>query len=359
MLDCFKVPEEIAVRVEHRKMHTLVHAIFRSLAMSEEAAKDAADVLIYADLRGIDSHGISNMLPTYVEGLRNGTINSRPTMTCTQDSAATLSFDCDRGLGLAQGRTLMAAAMERARTQGIAYVTGYNSSHYGACAYYVHQAVSESLIGISMTTGSVKVTPTFGAERLVGLNPLGFGVPAGDEIPFIFDAAMSSVASNKIKTLQRLDRNVLPGWISDQEGTPIMEATHVPRDFMILPLGGTREIGSHKGFSLAMMIEILCGVLTGTGGGPHRCQGNAHCFIALDIRRFTELSEFKQEMDAYLRSILDCRPAPGHDRVIYAGVLEHESEINRNTRGIPYHPDVISWLRDLSSELGINQDKVG
>ena len=353
MLDCFKVPEEIAVRVAHQVMHPLVQEIFQSFAMPDEAAKAATDVLLYADLRGIDSHGVSNMMPAYVADFRKSIINPNPVMSCTQDFAGTLSFDCDRGLGLAQGHTLMSVAMERARTQGIAFVTGYNSNHYGACAYYVHQAVAENLIGMSMTTGSLKVAPTFGAERMVGLNPLGFGVPTESEIPFIFDAAMSSVASNKIKTLQRLDRKVLPGWISDLAGTPIMKATDVPEDFMILPLGGTREIGSHKGFSLAMMIEILCGVLTGTGGGLHRRQGNSHCFIAIDIARFTDVSVFKQEMDDYLRSILDCKPATGHERVVYAGVLEHEAKIDRCKLGIPYHPEVISWLQRLAHELRI------
>ena len=353
MLECFKVPEEIAVRVDTRVMRALVQAVLESLGMPVTAAKDATDVLLYADMRGIDSHGVSNMLPVYVDGLREGDINPNPTMKCTHDCAGTLSFDCNGGLGLAQGRTLMAFAMERTLTHGIACVTGYNSSHYGACAYYVHQAVSENLIGISMTTGSLKVAPTFGAEQLVGLNPLGFGVPTKDEIPFIFDAAMSSVASNKIKTLRRLDREVLPGWICDEEGTPIMATSEVPEQFMILPLGGTREIGSHKGFSLAMIIEILCGVLTGTGGGPYRRQGNAHCFIALDIERFTGLTEFKQDMDVYLRSILDCKPAAGHERVIYAGILEHEAEIDRERHGIPYHPEVISWLREFATKQGI------
>lgn len=324
--------------------------------MTEEGAKHASDALLYADLRGIDSHGVSNMLPKYVSGLRSGVINPKPNLSCSQDFAATLAFDCDQGLGLEQGHTLMSVAIDRARTQGVAYVTGYNGNHYGTCAHFVHQAVTEDLIGISMTTGSLKVTPTFGSEQLVGLNPLGFGVPAGTEIPFIFDAAMSAVASNKIKTLQRLDRKVLPGWIADAAGNPVMESINVPQDFMILPLGGTRELGSHKGFSLAMMIEILCGVLTGSGGGPHRHQGHAHCFIAIDIARFSEIAKFKHEMDTYLRAILDCKPAPGHARVIYAGVLEHEAEIDRRNHGIPYHPEVVSWLQTLAHDLNINHN---
>ena len=353
MLDCFKLPEEISVRVDRHTMQSLIEAIFRSFSMPENAARAATDVLLYADLRGIDSHGVSNMMPSYVAGFRDKRINPNATMSCTEDYAGTLSFNCDRGLGLAQGGALMEIAMARAKEQGIAFVTGYNGSHYGACAYYVHQAVRENLIGISMTTGSLKVLPTFGAEQLVGLNPLGFGVPTGTEIPFIFDAAMSSVASNKIKTLQRLDHEVLPGWISDDLGTPLMKPTKIPDEFMILPLGGTREIGSHKGFSLAMMIEILCGVLTGTGGGPHRRQGNAHCFVALDVERFTDMTTFKADVDCYLRSLLECKPAPGEDRVIYAGVLEHEAERDRTKRGIPYHPEVIFWLRHLANELDI------
>ncbi len=356
MLDRFKVPDDIAVRVKQEDMRQVVEGIFESQEMSASAAEAAADVLIYADIRGIDSHGVSNMMRAYVAGFRAGQINPKPNLTRTLDHVAALNFDCDRGLGLAQSREMMLAACERAKETGVAVATAFNGRHYGACAYYAHVGLDEDMVGISMTAGGLLVAPTQGAERMLGLNPLGIGAPAGEEVPFIFDASMSSVAGNKIELLRRVGGHVLPGWVTDAEGSPVMDETQVPQDFMMLPLGGTREIGSHKGFGLSFMIEILCGMLQGTGGGPHRRKGVAHYFMAIDVARFTDLDVFKNDMDDYLRSILDCKPAPGESRVVYPGYPEYEAEIERRERGIPYHPEVIEWFKKTADELGVEHD---
>ena len=284
------------------------------------------------------------MMRAYDAGFRAEQINPKAQLKRTVDHVSAISYDCDRGLGLAQSKEMMLAACERARDTGVAVVTAYNGRHYGACAYYAHVGIDQDMIGISMTAGGLPVTPTQGAERLLGLNPLGVGAPSDKEIPFIFDASMSSVAGNKIELLRRVGRNVAPGWVSDQDGAPIMEESQVPRDFMMLPLGGTRETGSHKGFGLSLMIEILCGVLTGTGGGPHRRRGVTHCFMAYHISKFTDLDTFKKDMDEYLRSFLDCKPAPREKRVVYPGLPEHEVELDRRANGIPYHSEVIEWF---------------
>lgn len=356
MLDRFKVPEEIEVRVPQEAIREATEGIFMSFDMPEADAKAAADVLIYADVRGIDSHGVSNMMRAYVAGFRAGQINPKATLTRTVDHVSAISYDCDRGLGLAQSKEMMLAACERARETGVAVVTAFNGRHYGPSAYYAHVGLNEDMVGISMTAGGLLVTPTQGAERLLGLNPLGVGCPSNNEVPFIFDASMSSVAGNKIELLRRVGGEVLPGWISDSEGAPIMAETQVPADFMMLPLGATREIGSHKGFGLALMIEVLCGVLTGTGGGPHRRKGVTHYFMAYDISKFTDLETFKNDMDEYLRSILDCKPAPGESRVVYPGIPEHEAEIDRLANGIPYHPEVLDWYKKVSAEQGVTHN---
>ena len=356
MLDRFKVPEEIAVRVPQENMRNTVEGIFMSFGMSQVDATTSADVLMYADIRGIDSHGVSNMIRAYVAGFRAEQINPRAQLKRTVDHVAAISYDCDRGLGLAQSKEMMLAACERAHDTGVAVVTAYNGRHYGASAYYAHVGIDQDMVGISMTAGGLLVTPTQGAERLLGLNPLGVGAPSDKEVPFIFDASMSSVAGNKIELLRRVGGNVAPGWVSDQDGAPIMDDSQVPADFMMLPLGGTREIGSHKGFGLSLMIEVLCGVLTGTGGGPHRRKGVTHYFMAYDISKFTDLEVFKQDMDEYLRSILDCKPAPGENRVVYPGIPEYEAELDRRERGIPYHPDVIEWLKKIALECGVEHE---
>ena len=353
MLDRFRVPEDIVVRVQQADMRATVEGIFRAMEMPADQAEAAADVLMYADIRGIDSHGVSNMMRAYVAMFRAGHLNPTPNLHRTVDHKAAISYDCDRGLGLAQSKEMMLAAVERAKDTGVAVVTACNGQHYGACAYYAHVGIDNDMIGISMTAGGLLVVPTHGAERMLGLNPLGIGAPSEKEEPFIFDASMSSVAGNKIELLRRVGGHVLPGWVTDSDGNPVMEETQVPQQFMMLPLGGIREIGSHKGFGLAMMIEILCGVLQGTGGGPHRRKGVAHYFMAIDVERFTDLATFKEDMDTYLRSILDCKPAPGEERVVYPGYLEHEDEVDRRANGIPYHPEVIEWFKKTTDELGI------
>jgi LDH2 family malate/lactate/ureidoglycolate dehydrogenase len=352
MLRRFRVPDDIAVRVAPADMRATVASLFGVLGMSESDAARAADVLVYADLRGIDSHGVSNMTRSYVAALQDGRVNAKPSSRIVRDTGPTMTVDGDRGLGLVVGPPAMDLAIERAGRFGIGVAVVFNAGHYGAAAYYVHRAIAHNMVGISMSTGGVLVAPTQGAERLLGLNPIGIAAPAGREVPFIFDASMSSVAANKIALLNRIAGLVSPAWIARADGAPIMEESPVPKDFMMLPLGGTREIGSHKGFGLTMMVEILTTLLVGKGGGPFRRAESAHYFMALDVKAFTEIETFRADMDQYLRRLLDCRPAPGESRVVYAGIEEQEAETERAAHGIPYHPEVIEWFQRTCPSVG-------
>ena len=354
MLERFHVPSGIAVRVDPRAMRATVEDIFEALGMPHEHAVQSADVLLYADIRGIDSHGVSNMLRVYVERIRAGEINLHPEWRITRDSPAACTIDSDGAHGGVIGPEAMRVAIERARELGVGSVSVYNGGHYGAAAYHAAMALEEDMIGVSMTAGGVAMTPTFGAERLVGLNPIAIAVPARDQPPFIFDASMSSVAGNKVRLAQRLGEGTLPGWISGGDGRPIMEERAIPDDFMLLPLGGTREIGSHKGFGLAVMVEVLTSVLSGGAAGPDRRATQAHHQLAFRIDAFTDLNQFKDDMDTYLRRLREAKTAPGADRVLYAGLPEHEEEAIRRELGIPYHPEVIEWFKGVIEELGID-----
>ena len=353
MLERFKVPEEIAVNVDYQDMHTVVTQIFKVLGSPLEDAVRCANTLLYADIRGIDSHGVSNMLRFYIDGIQSGGINPSPSWKIVRDSEATATIDCDRGLGLTIGPIAMDLAIEKAQKCGIGSVVATNGRHFGAAAFHAHRAVEHDMIGIAMTVGGLQVAPTFASKALVGLNPLGVAAPSNKEAPFVFDASMSSVAGNKIRLARRLGVDVLPGWIGTADGVPIMEEQPVPDDFVQLPTGGTREIGSHKGYSLAMMVDILSGVLSGSGPGFATRQGVSHHFLAYRVDAFTELDVFKNDMDSYLETIRTCPPAPGNERVLYAGLQAHETEIKRRSEGIPYHPEVIEWFHDLLLELGI------
>jgi L-2-hydroxycarboxylate dehydrogenase (NAD+) len=353
MLEQFHVPEDEAVRVDPEAMRQTVHDIFVALGMPEEHAAQSTDVLLYADTRGIDSHGVSNMLRVYVDRIRSGDINVNPQWKVVREAAAVATIDSDGAHGGVIGPEAMRMAIERAREYGVGAVTVYRGGHYGAAAYTAAMALEHDMIGVSMTAGGVQVTPTFGAEALIGLNPIAVAVPTRNEPPFIFDASMSSVAGNKVRLARRLGRDVLPGWVAGEDGDPIMEEAPLPEPFLMLPLGGTREIGSHKGYGLGVMVEVLTTVLAGGGGGPDRRGGSAHHLLAYKVDAFTDLEQFKDDMDAYLKRLTGAKTAPGHERVLYAGLPEHEEEMERRERGIPYHPEVIGWFKEITSELGI------
>jgi LDH2 family malate/lactate/ureidoglycolate dehydrogenase len=295
------------------------------------------------------------MMRVYVRELQSGAINSTPEWRIIRDSRAAVNIDSDRGLGLVVGPAAMKVAIERAKVHGVGVVTVTNSQHYGAAAYHAHMAVPHDMIGLSMTSGGLQVAPTWGAEPIIGLNPIGVAVPAGEEEPFVFDASMSSVAGNKIRLAQRLGVPVLPAWIAEATGAPIMEESTVPPEFLMLPAGGTREIGSHKGYGLALMVEVLTSLLSGGHAGPFRRAGIAHYFQAIDIDAFTDIAAFKRDFDEYLRALMNCKPAPGHERVVYAGLVAAEEEADRRANGIPYHPEVVDWFRSTSRDLGVRE----
>jgi LDH2 family malate/lactate/ureidoglycolate dehydrogenase len=350
-----KVPDEIAVRVDGERARAAVQAIFGALGLPAADAQRSADVLVWADLRGVDSHGVSNMMPVYVQGLREGWINPTPRWRVLREAAGAATIDCDRGLGLALGPLAMERALDKAASCGVGAVVLTNGRHFGAAGYHAALALERDMVGVALTVGGLQVLPTFGAEPRVGLNPIAIAAPAGAEAPFLFDASMSSVAGNKIRLAQRLGAKLPGGWIADAQGTPIMRETEVPERFGMLPLGATREIGSHKGYGLAVAVDILAGLLGGDPAGFLRKPADvSHHFLAYRIDAFADPTEFKRHMDELLRGLRETRPAPGCARVLYPGLPEYEALAERSRRGIPYHPQVIDWFRNMAAELGVD-----
>jgi LDH2 family malate/lactate/ureidoglycolate dehydrogenase len=356
MLERFNLKEEDAVRVSPQSLRETVTAIFRKMNVPPADAELAADVLVTSDLRGVETHGVSNMLRNYINSYNSGIYNPRPNVRIVRESPTTATMDSDGGLGIITTPRAMQMAIQKAEQTGIGMVTINNGRHLGLASYHAMLALDHDMIGMCMTSTRPSVVPTFGAEPRLGTNPIAFAAPAKEEPPFVLDIATSAVASNKFGLARRLGVQLEPGMIADAEGTPIMEEAFVPDKFFGLPLGSTRELGSHKGYGLGGMVDVMCGILSGNGFGmTSGAQGNySHMVAAYKIDAFTPVNEFKEMMDDFLRSLKDTPPAPGQERVLYAGLPEAETLEERQANGIPLHPEVIQWFQDTCGELDIS-----
>ena len=354
MLPRFRVNLEEAINVSGDDLRATVAAIFEKVGVPAEDAELGADVLVLADLRGVDSHGVSNMLRSYLGGYQRGEINPLPNISIVRETAATASIDSDRGLGTIVTPKAMDIAIQKAKEVGVGMVTIGNSRHLGMASYHAMRALEHDMIGVCMTSAPPRMVPTFGAEPRLGTNPIAVAVPARNEAPFVFDAATSSVAQNKIEIARRLGADLEPGWLASEDGTPIMEEVPVPENYHLLPVGATRELGSHKGYGLACVVDILAGVLTGFGYGAVPGRPNfGHYVAAYNVAGFDDPDHFKDEMDGWLQMMKSTKPAPGHDRVLVAGQPEAEMEAVRRQEGIPLHPDVVQFIRDTCAELSV------
>jgi LDH2 family malate/lactate/ureidoglycolate dehydrogenase len=354
VLEQFRVNLDDAVFVQGDDLKATVAAIFERMGVETADAQLGADVLVLADLRGVDSHGISNMLKSYIAGYQSGDINPRPQWKIIRETPSTANIDSDRGLGTIITPKAMELAIQKAQAVGVGMVTIGNARHLGMASYHSMLALEHDMIGVCMTSCPPSVVPTFGAEPRLGTNPIAIAVPAKNEPPFVFDAATSSVAGNKINIARRLGVKMEPGWLADPDGNPIMEEADPPDTYTLLPLGSTRELGSHKGYGLSCVVDILAGVLTGFGFGAVPGRPNfGHYVAAYSIEAFTEVDEFKETMDEWLRMLKSTKPAPGHDRVLVAGQPEAEIEAVRRVEGVPLHPEVTQWLRDTCAELSV------
>jgi LDH2 family malate/lactate/ureidoglycolate dehydrogenase len=354
MLPQFRVSLDEAILVQGDDLKTTVAGIFEKLGVPSEDAQLGADVLVLADLRGVDSHGVSNMLRSYVEGYKSGQINPRPNWKVIRETPSTATVDSDRGLGTIVTPRAMDIAIQKAKAVGVGMVTIGNARHLGMASYHAMMALKHDMIGVCMTSCPPSVLPTFGAEPRLGTNPIAVAVPAKSEPPFVFDAATSTVAGNKIGIARRLGVQLEPGWLADAQGNPIMEPIDPPDKYILLPLGSTRELGSHKGYGLSCVVDILAGVLTGFGYGAWPGRPNfGHYVAAYSVEAFTDVDSFKEMMDEWLRMMKSTKPAPGHDRVLVAGQPEAEVEAVRRVEGVPLHSEVVQWVRDTCNELSV------
>lgn len=352
--------------IQANQLRTFTEQIFQAIGCSEADARLAADVLVSADLRGVDSHGIAR-LPGYVRLYDHGRLNPQPNIHIVHESPSTAVVDGDRGLGLVVGPWAMQVAIDKARQAGTGWVAVRNSNHFGIAGYHAMMAVEHDMIGQAMTHAAPLVAPTFSLDKLLGTNPIAVAIPAMTEPPFLADFASTAVAYGKLEILQRKGQPAPLGWAQDVNGDPTTDPNPIPKGGALLPLGSDREHGSHKGYGLGAIVDIFSGVLSGANYGPWVPPfatagfmqanegvgiGTGHFFGAMRIDAFRPANEFKQHMDTWIQRFRSAKATEGH-RVLIPGDPEREMEAERRTNGIPVVEPVIKSLEALGERFGL------
>ena len=345
--------------INHEKLTRFVSRSFEKLGVPAGDAEIAANVLVASDLRGVDTHGVIRFNPHawYIKWLREGVMTAKPNIRVIKENASTALLDADNGMGFVAGHRAMELAIKKARESGVGIVTVRNSRHYGMSAYYSMLALPHDMIGIAMTNASRQVVPTFGREARFGTNPISFAIPAQQEQAFVLDMATTTAAAGKLELAIRLGKPVPTGWALNEKAEPTTDPKVAQQARRLLPLGGSRESGSHKGYGLGILVEILCGVLTGTltALNPNQ-EPRGHFFGAIDPSAFRPAAEFKADMDRLIRELKSTPPVEGESRVYVAGEIEFETAEERSERGIPLHSSVLNGLRDVAAQLGVPYD---
>jgi L-2-hydroxycarboxylate dehydrogenase (NAD+) len=348
------------------RLHEFCVAVFRRLEVPEADARLAADVLSSADRRGIDSHGVAR-LRTYFDLLRAGRINPQPTIRIVRETASTATVDGDNGLGLVVGPRANQIAMDKADRAGTGWVAVCHTNHFGIGGYYVLQAVARDMIGWAMTNTTKAVAPLWGAERMLGTNPIAIAFPAGQEAPIVLDMSTSTVTYGTIEQALRKGESIPEGWAVDGEGRSTTEPRAMIEGGALLPLGSERERGGHKGYGLAVAVDVLSAVLSGANWGPFTPpfalrqpdpsrkvgKGIGHFFGAMRIDAFREAEEFKAQVDDFVRTLRATRPAAGTRGPLVPGDPERQAEKGRVAHGVSLLPAVLDDLRDISRQTGV------
>jgi L-2-hydroxycarboxylate dehydrogenase (NAD+) len=351
----------------YNQLYNFSRAIFKKIGCTEKDANTAATVLLSADLRGVDSHGVAR-LSGYVRLWEAKRINATPDIKIIHQTPSTAVVDGDGGLGLVVAPAAMQVAIDKALLAGTGWVSVQNSNHFGIAGYHAMMALPHDMIGIAMTNASALVAPTFSTEKLLGTNPIAVAIPAGEEQPFVADFATTTAANGKLEMLQRKNKPTPLGWVQTKDGSPSTNASELKQGGAMLPLGGDREHGSHKGYMLGSVVDIFSAILSGANYGPWvppfpayipmpenmPGKGIGHFFGAMRIDAFRPAADFKTNMDQWIRRFKSAQTIEGIQSVIIPGEPETAMEAMYREKGIPLLPAVVDDLKKLGVDFSIN-----
>ncbi|MDD4310754.1 MAG: Ldh family oxidoreductase [Candidatus Cloacimonetes bacterium] len=349
-------------------LQNFMQTVFTRIGVPAEEAEICSSVLIASDLKGIESHGIGR-LKMYYDRIKAGIQNPNTKIDVIRDKFATAVWDGNHGMGHVIGERAMQTAIDKAKQFGLGCVAVRNSTHYGICGYYAEMATRQNMIGITFTNARPSICPTNGVSPLLGTNPICFGAPTNLPYPFLYDAATSISQRGKVEQYAREEKPTPEGWAIDLEGKPYTDTNKLLVDLVkqkasMLPIGGTDELsGSHKGYGLGTMVEILCASLQDgsylngllgqdeMGKPAPYCLG--HLFLAINIEFFTELDSFKKTTTSICQELQKSQLFPGKDRIYVAGEKEYEIEQTVRAKGVPIIPNLQKDIETMQRELSL------
>lgn len=320
----------------------------------EPDGNTAADNLLQASLRGVDTHGVPSLLPVYVKRLRMGLVNPRARPEVVREGPSTVLIDGDNGLGAVVGRWAMETCIRKAGETGAAWAAVRHSNHFGICSYFTMLATERGMVGLAFTNGPPNMAPWGSATPYMSTNPLSVALPTQDQ-PVVLDMATSAVSRFAIIQAAERDEQIPPGWALDRRGRPTTDP-QAAREGFAMPLGG------HKGSGLAMVIDALCGILSGGAFGPRvgslrrsfdTPQRASHLFGAIDMAQFVPPEEFRARITQMCDEIRGSERAEGVDRIYVPGEIEALTAARRTREGVPITPSQEAALLELATTLGV------
>lgn len=330
--------------------------VFQKIGVSKDDAALLTDSLIEANLRGVDTHGITRMLCTYVRRMQVGVVNPKTELKVLREHSSTALIDGKNSIGQVVSNVAMRMAIDKAKKNGVAFVATTHSNHYGAAAYWAMMALDHGMIGFSSTNAPAVVAPTGGRTAMLGTNPFAVAIPAGHEQPMVLDLATTVVARGRILLYAKQNKPLEPGWAFDELGRPTVDP-HAAVKGLLAPIGG------YKGYGIALAIDLLCGVMTGSNYGTHFPGFLADnmkdptdvgsIFAAINVQSFMDLPDFQAGMDQAIREIKTSTKAEGVKRIYIPGEIELETKAERLKNGIPIPDAVVKDFVTLGKDLGV------